>query len=414
MKLRMKRALLLVAILATTLIACSEEDNPYWWVGGVRGVGSVIPDTLLLEASRDTTVEIELSTGSSQTLLVGRYGGVESVAFLKFTSLPDSSDGIERAEISFFVSGAYDGPIRLRLDAVAAGQTWDEEDIRWDTRPSAPTFLDETADPIVWESDTISTPAFRIPGNIIIGWIDDPSTNGGLRLSMAGEPGVEPDGLLEILSSEAVLDTTITIVNPPLTIFYESLTPSTHGPSEDAFVHHRPQGTPSWGEDPTWLGVGGWRTRRVLVGFDVEALRDSIGEGPTFSIAGATLLLTALETAPDTLPYADSMRVTVLAVGEEPGWEEGSTVSDSLPIESGFAARADLIRGGGPAEFGVTTLVRDWIEGSRPNGGFIITGSNETNNPEGIRFPSRSDPDEGPRLVIIVTRPAPVRLGVDP
>jgi hypothetical protein len=406
----MKRALLLVAILSAALLACSEDDNPYWWLSGVREAGSVIPDTLILEASRDTTAEIERSTGSSQTLLVGRLGGVESVAFLRFTSLPDSADGIESGEIFFRVSRSFGEPVRLQLDAVDAGEIWDEDAIRWDTRPLATTLLDRTDEPVEWVSDTIATPDIRIPGNLIASWIEDSLSNGGIKLSV---PEGEPEGVLEILSSEAVLDTGITIVNPPLTINYTTAPSSTHGPSHDAFVHNRFEGT-AWGEDPTWIGVGGWHTRRALIGFDIESLRDSIQVGPTFSVAGATLLLTPLDTPPDVLPYVDSMRVVFFAVAEEPGWDEGEVISDSLPLETTILTLGDLMVGDEPSEFSLTNTVRNWIQGDRPNGGLVIASNSEISTLDGIRLHSRSDADKGPRLRIIVTRPAPVRLGVDP
>lgn len=407
----MKRALLLSAVLGLTLLACSEDDNPYWWLDGVREVGGVVPDTLLLEASRDTTVEVELSTGSSQTLFVGKLAGVESMAFFRFTSLPDSADGVESGEIFFRVSGAYGEPIRLRLDAVSPGETWDEDEIRWDTKPSVSRELDHTDEPIVWESDTISTPILRIPGDIIVDWITDSSLNGGLRLSIADG---EPDGVLEILSSEAVLDTSVTVVNPPLTIDYTDQLSTTHGPSQDAYVHHRPDEGGAWGKDPTWLGVGGWQIRRSLIGFDIDALRDSIQVGPTFSVARATLLLDMLETGPDELPYVDTLQVTLFAVAEEPGWEEGGSIPDSLPIQTVALTYGDLTVGEEPSEFGLTNTVRNWIQGDRPNGGIVIASRNEVSSLDGIRFISRSGDGPPPRLRIVVTRPAPARLEVEP
>jgi hypothetical protein len=121
-----------------------------------------------------------------------------------------------------------------------------------------------------------------------------------------------------------------------------------------------------------------------------------------------------LDTAPDVLPYVDSMQVVFFAVAEEPGWEEGGDIPDSLPLESSILTFGDLMVGDEPSEFSLTNTVSNWIQGDRPNGGLVIASSNEVSRLDGIRFHSRSDADRGPRLRIIVTRPAPVRLGVDP
>jgi hypothetical protein len=404
----MARALFIIAFLAMTVFGCSEEDNPYWWQGGLRDAGRVLPETLDVFASRDTTVEVETSTGGSNTLLVGRYEGIEAASFLKFTSLPDSADGITSARLSLLVRGGYGDAVRVQILEVTSGTDWTEEDIRYGNRPGVGEILD-TSIPLQWaEAETIlHSEVLEVPRRILQGWIEGDG-NGGVMLSVPeGE-----NGMLQILSSEATFrDTSGTqVVNPLLAVFQDDAVLSTHGPSQDAYVQNRFDGT-AWGVDPAWLGVGGGRTRRTLIGFDLSALGDSLGSEPTFSIAGASLHVTPLDEAPDGLPYADSVRVSLFALGPVPAWGEDGEVSDSLSLSLSVSGQDDLTAGN-EASFRFTALVKEWVNGTRENAGVVLISSGETLGLEGIRFAARGTEGQ-PFLRLVVTRPAPVRLGVD-
>jgi hypothetical protein len=412
----LRKTAVVFGLLLILLGACSEEDNPYWFEDASRSAGTARPETLRILASRDTTVEWEVGTGSSPYLMVGRYGGVEAVAYLKYTSLPDSSTGITGGTLDFWVVEGWGEPVHLELYQVSPGQSWDEDEIRWDERPAVePVALDRSAERLNWVAgDTIPhIQVLRVPPEVLKSWVEDPSSNAGLMLTVPeGE-----EGMLRILSADAELDTgNVRIVNPPLTITYEEATPSTHGPSQDAFVEHRLDGTRAWGEDPTWIGVGGGRPRRTLIGFDLTGLVEELRRPPTFSVAQARLVLTILPDPPDSLPYADSLRVMLFPIGEFPGgdtWAEGEAVGDSLPLVTEFFRVVDVLREDGTVEIDLTPLVRDWLTGARVNEGVALLTTEERTSLLGVGFPSRLSED-GPTLRIVRTFPPPSRLGREP
>ncbi|MBD3336294.1 MAG: DNRLRE domain-containing protein [Candidatus Eisenbacteria bacterium] len=408
-----KRGAVLAGCVALVLAACSEEDNPFWWTGGERDPGHVVPDTLWLTAARDTTSEIEVSTGSSPHMMVGRLGGVEAAAYLKYTSLPDSADEVLSATLGLNLDRIYGDPIRIDLHAVTAGESWDDGDIRWDGQPAVdPQALDRSP-PLEWtENDTTANPAvLELPPFLVQDWIDDSATNAGIQLRIAANETGE--GMARILSGDAVLADTadVQIVNPPLTLEYTSggqTVTATFGPSQDAYVQTRVAGDP-WGSDPAWLGVGGGRPRRTFIAFDLDSLQQALRTGPTFSIARATLVLTPLDDPPDALPYADSLRVTVYPIAADPEWVEGEELPDSLQLESGIITRGDLEVDLVPAEFEIASLVRDWVTGARENGGLAIVSDMETRRLSGIRFASRTAAGRGAGLRLVLTFPPPAR-----
>ncbi|MBU1701109.1 MAG: DNRLRE domain-containing protein [Candidatus Eisenbacteria bacterium] len=276
------RLLTLAVLLAVTFLACSEEDNPYWYLDGNRAPGNVIPDTVWVMADRDTTVEIEINTGSSPYLFVGEHGGLEMVAYLKFTSLPDTAS-VAYALLDLNIDGGTGEPFQIQIQAVTSNFDWEESEIRWENRPEVdPAPLWASAEPISWGEDTtLYAAVLKIPGRIINDWIENSEGNGGIRISKSRADASL--GIIKILSSEAVLDTGgVTIVNPPLTITMADSSRSVRGPAQDAYVQTRIEGDP-WGSDPTWLGVGGGRAvgegRAVALGSRAPAPRPGMDEG---------------------------------------------------------------------------------------------------------------------------------------
>jgi hypothetical protein len=280
-------ALALLAASLNVVGGCTDKGDGLFGTGPDdrvdRGGG---PDTVAVFAAADTYSERTVDDDGTH-LIVGSIAsqGLEAVSFLRFENLP-SSDG-ELAEVTLVLfsdselieSDDYDIRISCLEDSIPASIPY------WPGPPDGADFID--VQNLTTQEDTTSTGLtvrfveIGLPASWIEGWIDDPSSNYGLRLS-GGQLGLSSSGeVLPRFRRAGQFSEGSYNLSPRLDAKKTDQTdPEKWSATENIFIH-----APTLGPvgDLGSMRIGGLFNYRLLLSF---AISDSINAALSDSLSG--------------------------------------------------------------------------------------------------------------------------------
>jgi len=361
------RVLKQVAVLGITVLlvaGCTDRGSGPFGAGpddrSDRGGG---PDTLAVEASEDTYFERTIADGSY--LLFGRFSseGFESHSFIKFGNLPASAEGLEGASLLLYVVAdrpPYNFTIsRLNRPAPSEYPFWpfpDDGEAKVEVR-NAFTTTDPKA-----SVDIAIVLKVEIPSGWVSDWIDDPSSNHGLRLFGENLDASGNDEVERRFWSAGYQDEGF-VFGPRIELAKSGGDTTRHISTSDFYIF-KPSLDPVGGQSFTRVGgVYGYETllRFPLTGFAFDS-----------GVNKALLVLTVDRSLPELNDGVFDVRVRPV-VGE---WREDSTnVNVELEPASTAPIEIEAIAGGeSRVEVDVTALVDVYAQGDFFDLGVQVTG----------------------------------------
>jgi hypothetical protein len=391
---RAAHAMIFAAALAALVAGCTDRGEGLLGTGpddrSNRGGG---PDTVAVVASADTYFETTIDDG--RYLVAGELAskGFTAVTFLKFESLPSADDELTGARLKMYVTGDYP-PYSMkisRLDEAAPSEYpfWPGPPDGTDSREFTVTTVQDTTAPV----EGFYYIEMAIPVDWIEGWIADPSTNHGLRVT-GGRLDVSQSGRLQkrFWAGGEVVDEFS--VGPRLETLKEGETdPQSWEVSEDFFIFS-PSILAPVGEEPD-LRLGGDFGYRLLLHFGIE---DSLDMA---SINKALLTLTVDRE----LPQFNDGIFTISARPAAGEWKEDSTnVNVKLDPATTEEVEIDAEDGGDDeVVLDVTALVELFASGHAFDVGVLRTGV--FSYEDQVAFYSSESSENAPRLYIVYTTP---------
>jgi len=347
-------------------------------------------------------------------LRIARSDTVEAIAYLQFGGFPDTS-AVTGARLGVRLYGVQGAGTSVSAYEVVSDTAWAETGMLWETRPAIaeepfytfPGTFPEREDSFLVEA------VVEIPGAAIRRWVRDPESNKGMALALSRGSS---DGLLEILSREAVLTDQIgvRIANPPLSVMSGDSTLAMLSPIRDAYVYLDKR-DPLPVDDPL-LRIAEWLPTRALLKFDFPdsliSLPDSVrletGEDPR----GITVNRALLRLYVDSPEIPEGLSIGVYGVSGE--WDESGD-DGSLDLTVGalydrVSVEAKLDSVGWSLGLDIGLLVQRWFDGEN-NHGLVVRAIGEVSGKRSIAIHSReaADPATRPSLRLLYTPPPDVR-----
>ncbi len=166
-----------VTLLLTLLlvIGCSiNSNNPAGFEFTGRDQSSVLTDTLTVTGA-DTSWSVPLQLNSSIRLFVGAFEGYESLSLIQFTDLPAGAEIVDAILIVRGHSVTTSGDsTEITLEVSPVSSAWDST---WTGEDRAGLALGSAVAQRTILYDAVSdTVGFRLPVDMVQGWIDDPAT----------------------------------------------------------------------------------------------------------------------------------------------------------------------------------------------------------------------------------------------
>jgi hypothetical protein len=401
---RKARATIYAIALAALASGCTDRGEGLLGAGpddrSNRGGG---PDTVVVAASADTYFETTIDDGSY--LVAGDLPskGFTAVAFLKFESLPSAGDELTAAHLRMYVTGNNPPYIfKVSLLEEAAPSTypfWPGPPDGTDLRTFNVTAVEDTTAPV----EGFYYVEMAIPVSWVEGWIADPSSNYGLRVT-GDRLDVSQSGRLQrrFWAGGEVVDEFS--VGPRLETLKEGETEAQSWAVSDDFFIYSPSISEPVGEEQHLL-LGGDFGYRLLLRFGGEDSQDSEGLDKALadmaSVNKALLILKVDRTTPE---LNDGI-FTVHARPAVGGWTEDST---NVNVELDPAATEEVevdAEDGGDDEIvlDVTALVELFASAHSFDVGVVRTGP--FSYEDQVSFYSSESPENAPRLYILYTTP---------
>ncbi|MFC1545115.1 hypothetical protein ACFL44_00305 [Gemmatimonadota bacterium] len=164
-------ALLLMLLLA---IGCSiNSDNPAGFEFTGRDQSSVLTDTLTVTGA-DTSWSVPLQLDSSIRLFVGEFEEYASLALIRYSDLPADAEIVDAILIVRSNSITTSGDsTEITLQVSPVSSTWDST---WTGEDRAGLTLGSVvAQRTLLGSEDPDTLGFRLPVDLVQGWVDDPA-----------------------------------------------------------------------------------------------------------------------------------------------------------------------------------------------------------------------------------------------
>jgi hypothetical protein len=386
------------------LLGCGLGENTVANPGSNRSGLWSTPDSVSVGGPRymrDRVLHPQISTLTSSYLFLSKSDSAETVAYLRFTSLPDTA-GMLGGRIGLRFLGGTGAGQALRaaiVDTSAVDWTVTDNRLAWDNRPAT---LDQlTTGSVIYplQADTVSTLVdnlIQIPSWWIGYWVRHPSKNRGLAVWLA-DPG-----LFRALSREYVFTDTTGVVNPVLTVYGDGTTIGTVSPTEDAYVYLDSRPLPS-GHEPL-LTVSEWPPARAL--FRVDSLLPGLTLNRENTINRATLRLHCHAPCPG-FCSGQSIILSAYRVGEE--WSEDGAVSvDSVGARyASVTVYADSLDSNPVVSFDLAALFQLWVDGGDPNYGVLIRSNYDAVGLERLQFYTKDAPDSTlwPKVDLVYSKP---------
>jgi hypothetical protein len=372
-----------------------------------------LPDTAVVADPahmKNRIWQAQISTLSSTHLFLAQTDTVQTVVYLRFGTLPDTT-GMEGARIGLRFTGADNsgtsqgtGQILQAAVVDSSADDWsvDSDRLVWDNKPALLDPLDTGTVLYAATPDTswaLIDNIVRIPTWWIEYWKKHPEKNRGLAVWLADVGG---RGAFRVLSREAILSDSTTVINPVLTVFQGSTVLGQVAPSQDAYVYHDSRPIPA---DQHLLWISDWPPTRALFGFDLPLGAGLINEHTTINRA-----VLRLHYAPATLPSNLSIVISAYRVGDP--WDSGTTA----PIDSVGArytqltvpAAADTVEH--TVSFDLAPLFQLWIDGKDPNYGVVLRSNGDGVGLSRIQVYGRdAEAALRPRLELVYSQPPGAR-----
>jgi hypothetical protein len=391
--------LVLAAAVLTLPGGCTDKGEGLFGTGPDdridRGGG---PDTVAVFATADTYGEQTVGDNGSH-IIVGSLAshGLEAVSFLRFENLPDAHGELEEVSFVLFsdseIAAADNYDLRIsRLDEAAPS-----ESPFWPGPPDGAEFID--TENIFTEEDTTSTGhrvyflKIELPVEWVDGWIDDPSSNYGMRLS---------GGTLDLSSSGNVLPRFRTAgqfsegsysLSPRLETKKTDQTDPKEWKATTNFYTHNPTLDPVG--DLASMRLGGLFSYRPMLRFPIEGFSE-------LASVNKALLTLKVDTSQ---PGVNQGKFDVVARAVEGEWsEEGTNVDVKLEAATTPSIEVDADEAG-ELVLDVTALVEMFTEDGIFN--VAILRANTTPAVDGLVLLSSDSPDsvDAPFLRLVFTTP---------
>lgn len=399
---------LIASVIAfTSLGGCTDRGEGLLGIGPDdrvdRGGG---PDTISVVASSDTYFERTVDEG--RFLLAGELASAgpngeafNAVTFIKFATLPAAGAEISEAHLVLYV--ADNGPTySLRVSRLR--EPAPSEVPFWPGPPHTGTIVDTSGVSAV--KDTVASDEnlyfirVEIPPSWVTGWMIDPSSNHGLRIS-GGPLDVSQSGRVERRFWAGGQVTGSTSLGPRLeTLKADATEPQKWSSTEDYFIFNPsilvPVGNPPPEENRDLL-LGGVFGYRVLIRFDFEDLPESA------SINRALLRLRVDRSR----PQLNEGIFGSVGSGVVGSWSEDS-INVNVELHPGQTEEVEIDaedEGDNEVIFDVTALVELFAESNLFEVAMLRSGAFSFGDKVVIHSSEALDPADRPSLTIIFTTP---------